>query len=182
MALAQFRQAINRNGRSDPPYPLTHSGACIVAGNAWCLHEDLQQAGALPVIAVNGAAREVKAFALYSQHPDRFARWIRWQKRLHPNFTVHSSSANQFVDHVWDIENGGGSAWGARKVAFLMGFTQVILCGCPMQVGPYVGNHNLGGFMHKEAVVDELFERIKTDEQWHGGCISMSGRTKDLLC
>lgn len=165
-------------------YLNNYSGTCIVAGNASCLHEDLAKAGKFPVIAVNGASKEVKAFALYSQHPERFlsAHWIRLQKKIHNDFTVNSSSYHESVDKVWDIKNGGSSAWGARKMASLMGFDKVILCGCPMEVGPYVGNHNMGGFMHKEDVVEVLLNYIKTDTKWHKGCVSMSGATRDLLC
>ncbi len=160
---------------------------CIVAGNAWTLHKDLEKAGDYPVIAVNGAAKEVKAFALYSHHPERFValHWIHWQRRnFGDGFTVNAPGSGDlpYIDHWWPVKRTGGSAWGARKVAKLMGFKKVILCGCPMEAGPYVGNHGLGGLMHRPEVVDNLFSQIEKDKEWHEGCISMSGRTKALLC
>jgi len=161
------------------------SPCCIVAGNAACLHDDLKKAGDYPIIAVNGAAREVKAIALFSQHPERFIslRWIHWQKKFGHEFTVNSVGSGDlpYIDHWWDIPLGGGSAWLARKFAVSIGFDRIILCGCPMEPGPYVGNHNLGGFMHRKEVVDDLFQQIKSDTQWHEGCTSMSGATKRLL-
>jgi len=161
---------------------------CIVAGNAACLHEDLEKAkkyGDLPIIAVNGAAREVRAFALFSQHPEHFLShgWIRRQKRIHDEFTVNSCGEGDlpYVDHWWPIDRTGGSAWGARKLACLLGFDRVILLGCPLEPGPYAGNHNLGGFMHKNNVVKDLQDQIEKDTDWHEGVISLSGWTREMF-
>lgn len=174
---------------SIPPYPNKHTGTCIVAGSAWCLEDDLERArsliGDVPVVAVNGAASLVKAVMLVSQHPDRFEvlGWRRKQIALYGNaFTTHApGTGGHGVDYWWPIRKGGGSAWCARKIASLVGFSRVILCGCPMEPGPYVGNHNLGGFMHRQDVVDELMSQIERDSQWHEGACSMSGKTRALL-
>lgn len=176
------------------PFLLAHKnkGGAIppafICGNAWTLPDDLEKAFKLYkdpfIIAVNGAAKEIKANVLFSQHPEYFIEkgWIRKQQRFWDGFEVHSIHEYPYVDKCWDIEKGGGSAWLARKAASLMGFNNVVLCGCPMEVGPYVGNHNLGGLMYREDIVDELFTQIKNDVEWHKGVISMSGRTRDLLC
>ena len=135
-----------------------------------------------PVVAVNGASREVKAFALVSQHPENFinARWVHYQRRLFGDgFTTHSTKPP--ADHVWEIGNRGGSAWLARRIAGLMGFAPVVLCGCPMTPGPYANGSNLGGYMHKQDVVDELFRQIAEDVDNHAGALSMSGLTRELL-
>ena len=169
-------------------YP-RQSGTCIVAGFAECLHEDLVKArtifGEVPIIAVNAAAGEVKALILFSQHPEGFKtkRWIEKQKRFGEGFTVHARGNGKFpwVDYWWDTKGGGGSAWHARKVASMIGFERVILCGCPLGPGPYVGNHSIGGFMHRTDVVNDLFSQISADKEWHQGVYSMSGRTRDLL-
>lgn len=163
--------------------------ACIVAGNAACLFEDLEKAakyGNLPVIAVNGAAKEIPAAYLFSQHPTHYIshNWLHKQKLINDHFEVYSNDTPQdlpYVDHWVDIPKGGGSGWGARKLAALLGFDQVILCGMPLEPGPYVGNHNLGGFMHIENVVKDLQDFIAADTDWHAGCVSMSGWTQRLL-
>lgn len=160
-----------------------------MAGFAACLFDDLANAravvGDVPVIAINGAASAVKALILFSQHPERFkeARWIEKQKVFGNDFTVHARGEGSlpWVDYWWQTTGGGGSAWHARKVATLMGFDRVILCGCPLEPGPYVGNHNIGGFMHQQNVVDDLFDYVKSDKDWHKGAYSMSGRTRELL-
>ncbi len=169
-------------------YP-KQSGTCIVAGFAECLHNDLLKAKALvgevPVIAVNGASSAVKALILFSQHPECFQskRWIDKQRVFGNDFTVHARGEGSLpcVDYWWQTRGGGGSAWHARKVASLIGFTKVIFCGCPLDVGTYVGGHNIGGFMHRKDVVDELFIQFCDDKEWHEGAYSMSGRTKEVL-
>ena len=174
------------------------SGPVIVAGNAWCLHDDLARArdiyGDVPVIAINGAAREVKAFALYSGHPDRFVanghEWIRHQARLFgDDFTVHSAAndlstrANcPFVDYWWDGTGvaRGTSAWAARKMAHFMGFNLVILCGSPLVCGGYTG-YRPGLQMTKPEIIRRYCKIIKSEPEWHKGCLSMSGWTQELL-
>lgn len=142
-----------------------------------------------PRIAVNGAARDVRAFALFSYHPKRFVEygydWIAKQrKRFGNGFTVHASAFVEgcpFVHHWWEgARGGGGSAWGARKLAKLMGFDPVILCGCPMEPGEYFG-HRPGMIMAKQEQHDFLRGFIEAEPEWHAGCYSMSGWTRELL-
>ena len=174
-------------------YPSQHSGPVFVCGNAACLPDDLERARKLfppaQVIAVNGAAREVKADFLFSCHPERFiergSEWIRHQRRLFGNtFTVHGASFKPdmpWVDYWWqEARGGGGSAWGARKVAKLMGFDTVVLCGCPLLPGNYTG-HRMGLNMTKPEIVSQYAAEIASDTDWHKGCYSMSGATKDIL-
>jgi len=178
-------------GVSSPP----GSGArpVLVCGNAACLPDDLAAARAIyptaPAIAVNGACIIVPALAIFSLHPERLhsAGWIRRQRRFGHAFTVHASgdlavrAACPWVDAWWHFPGGGGSAWGARKLAVRLGFDVVVLCGSPMVPGPYVGNHSIGGFMDRADVVDHLLSQIVADAAWHAGAVSMSGATRDLL-
>lgn len=180
-------------GQASPPYPHKHSGPVFVCGNAWCLHKDLARArdtfGDCPVIAVNGAANEVKAFALFSFHPERFmARgydWIgRQQRRFGRGFTVHGSRHMpicHWVDHWWEGARGGGSsAWGARKMAKLMGFGPVVLVGCPLSPGGYAGPW-LPDLMGDVEVTERYAKEIEAGDEWHEGAVSMSGRTAEIL-
>lgn len=138
---------------------------------------------------MNGAAREVKAIALFSYHPQRFielgSEWIRHQRRLFgPGFTVHSSRMEPgmpYVNHWWqDARGGGGSAWGARKLAWLMGFYPVILVGCPLLPGNYA-SHRMGMNMTKPEIVRQYAAEIESDTDWHEGAYSMSGATREIL-
>lgn len=164
-------------------------GSCgspvFVIGNAFCMEDDLARAteiyGDADKVAVNGASREVQASMLVSQHPSNFvnARWVHFQRKFHEDFTTHATS--EPADVVWSLPHKGGSAWLARRIAGLLGYDPVVLVGCPMVPGNYA-NHRPGLLMTKQKVVDELFEQIVRDTDWHGGCVSMSGRTRELLC
>jgi hypothetical protein len=160
-----------------------------VAGSALCLHNDLARAraivGDVPVIAVNAAAKEVKAVALFSQHPERFKsfRWIERQAaRFGAGFTVHGCKARPampWVDHWWeDARGGGSSAWGARKLAWLMGFDPVILCGAPLEPMAYV-NHGIPQLMGDARTHEDFHRAIEAEPEWHEGVFSMSGWTRE---
>ncbi len=163
-----------------------------MCGNAWCLHDDIANARKIypdaPVIAVNGASGEVKAMALYSKHPDRLVGkafgWIERQRRFHSDFTVHGSRFKEnmpWVQHWWpDARGGGGSAWGARKLGYLMGYNPVVLCGAPLECGNYA-NHSIGRVMGKQETHDAFRRQIMSEVDWHAGCYSMSGATREIL-
>ena len=173
-------------GVSAPLYPFSHSGPVLICGNAWCLFEDLEKARKIfpeaPIIAVNGASRDIQAFMLVSQHAVNFknARWAHFQQKFKHTFSIHSTVPDPLVQYVWNLKHRGGSAWLARRIAGSIGFDQVVLCGCPMIPGNYV-NYRPGVLMSKQKVVDDLFMQIEQDKDWHEGCYSMSGRTRDLL-
>ncbi len=176
--------------KASPPYRVEHSGTVLVCGNAFCLSDDLERSHSFfpnaPIIAINGASREVKAFALFSQHPERFVKfgheWLRRQRKFHNDFTVHASGKGEltYIDYWWSIGLGGGSAWGARKMAYYMGFDTVILCGCPLEIGNYASSQP-GMLMTRQNVIDDLRSSIERDVEWHGGVLSMSGWTSELL-
>ena len=176
---------------ASPLYPFKHSGPVIVAGNARCMHEDISRAreiyGDIPIIAVNGASREIKAQFLYSKHPERFVErggyWIARQQAFHLKFEVHGSAYHEnmpFVHYWWEAaRGGGGSGWGGRKLATCLGFDKVILCGIPLVPGGYV--RGISKLMNRQDVIDVFRHEIEADTSWHEGVISMSGWTKDLL-
>lgn len=180
-------------GASVPAYLPRHSGPCIVAGNAWTLHDDLARAWTLypdaPVIAINGASNAVRAIALFSAHPERFMErgfeWIRRQRKFGGGFTVHGATERPgcpWVQHWWPqiSGSGGGSVWGGRKLARLIGFDLAILCGAPLQAGNYEGPW-LPGQMADDAVCRRYADEIAADTDWHEGALSMSGRTMEIL-
>ncbi len=182
-----------KGGISVPPYPISHTGPVLVCGSAKCLFDDLEQAtatfGPLPVIAVNGAAKIIPALAIYSKHPERFItrRWLESQRlQFGDGASVHADNRAathpKCVEYWWEgLWGGGGSAWDARKLAVSLGFSKVILCGCPMIAGHHVGALGFGSFMHREDVVEVFRRDIEADIDWHEGAFSMSGWTRDLL-
>lgn len=188
-----------RGGASVPPYPFQHSGAVIVCGNAWCLQEDFEAARALypdaPVIAVNGAAGQVKAFALFSMHPRKLPKWIAMQRRFGDGFTVHAggglrhdrpkfkrtSDAMPWVQYWWPgAAHGGTSVWCARRMAKQMGFGLVVLCGAPLSIGGYAGGRMAKAFQ-QEDTIRHYRGQIEADTMYHDGVRSMSGWTREVF-
>jgi len=181
-----------------PRYPFKHSGTVLVLGNAFCLHDDYQRARRLfpdaPVIAVNGAANYTQAFALFTQHPAKFPKWIRAQQRFHDEFTCHSAGTAKdktafgklreykpFVDYWWKYGAGGAtSGWGARRVASYMGFDLVVLCGMPLDPGCYNGNQPSRA-MVKTEVIDHYRKELLADVDFHDNVKSMSGWTRSVF-
>ena len=179
-------------GLASPPYLEKHSGPALVCGNAFNLHDDLERAREIfpdaAVIAVNGAAGAVKALALYSKHPERFYNTFCWAELQHrefgPGFTIHGSKHRPgcpWVSHWWeDARGGGGSAWGARKLATLMGFAPVVLCGAPLERGGYADG-SIAKMMLDRRNLDTFRQQIEDEKEWHAGVISMSGWTKEFF-
>lgn len=180
---------------SAPAYPHRHAGAVLICGFAWTLPDDFERARALrpdaPVIVVNGAATFTKALALFSSHhgPNKLGVWAREQReKFGPGCTVHGAAplnrADEYrekypyVDHWWPEAKGvGTSVWAARKVAEMMGFEEFILCGSPLERGPYANGSMARDFRHQ--VVRNIYRRfIKSDTQWHHGVRGMSGFPK----
>ena len=185
-----------RGGASVPSY--LHTGTVLVCGNAYCLHDDFQRAReiypSVPAIAVNGAAGEVKAFALFTQHPRKFPQWIALQReRFGDDFTTHAAGKAHlkskfghvermpWVDYWWEgVASGGTSGWGARRLAGLMGFDLVILCGMPLDKGGYSTGKMAKDFQNP-AVVEHYRRMILRDRDWHSGVRSMSGWTAEVF-
>lgn len=167
----------------------------LVCGNAWCLLDDVARArerwpGA-PAVAVNGAAGNIKAIALFSMHPHKLPAWIGLQrKKFGDGFTVHGRAkasafercraAMPWVEYWWPNCSGGTSTWAARKVAEYMGFSPVILCGMPLEKGTYQGGKMAKDFM-RDDVLAHYRRLVARDTAWHQGVFSMSGWTKELL-
>lgn len=185
-------------GASAPPFLPIYDGPVLVCGNAYCLRDDHARAREhypdVPVIAVNGAAGEVQAEFLFTQHPRKFQRWIAWQReRFGEGFTTHSAGkahlASKFgvrermpwVDYWWEgVASGGTSTWGARRLARLLGFDEVILCGMPLSRGGYANGRMARDFQRDE-VIDHYRQMVLRDTDWHEGVRSMSGWTREIF-
>jgi hypothetical protein len=61
-----------------------------------------------------------------------------------------------------------------------MGFDPVILVGCPLTPGNYAGDR-IGMNMTREDIIAPYRAAIAADTDWHEGCFSMSGWTKELF-
>ncbi len=186
------------NSNAIPTYPETHSGACLVCGNAWTLSEDFRRARALrpvaPIMAINGAAGQVPADFLFSIHYEKLPRWIALRvARFEGDFTVHGvgtliagkqeirQAEGTYVDYWWpDARGSGTSTWSGAKIARLMGFTEIILCGMPLEHGTY-SDGSLANDFTRARILTRYREAVERDCEWHDGVFSMSGWTREFF-
>lgn len=181
--------------RSAPAYPHKRTGTVLVCGFGPTLYGDLARVGKLrpgaPKIAVNNASTALKALAIFSQHYDSNKLGV-WAKQQHKNFgpecEVHApgpidrydrnKAIYPYVNYFWPQAKGTGtSAWAAAKLARMMGFTEIILCGVPLERGGYADNTFARDFRHPH-ILKIYRDYIKKDTAWHEGVRSMSGWTK----
>lgn len=181
----------------EPPYPHVHGGPVLVCGAAACLGEDVEAAWALrpgaPVIAVNKAVKSIKPFAHFTLHPEHLGHWLEagelvWGRR---DWTTHSGGAGRRlranraawpqVDYWWAEARGAGtSTWAAARMARLMGFQEIILCGMPLEPMPYADGSPAKAFNRPEKIaVYRAF--IRGDTAWHAGVRAMSGWPRQIF-
>jgi hypothetical protein len=180
------------NRQADPSYPLSHSGPVLVCGFGPGLFEDLEQARVLfpsaPIIVVNRAARAVKGFAIYTLHAEEMGLFSREQaKRFGSDFTAHTGMTrynpkkHTYVDYYWKWSaSKGSSSWSAAKMAHMMGFDFIVLCGVPLVTGNYADG-TLAMPMQHQRIIDVYREFILGDTEIHHKVKSMSGWTKEVF-
>lgn len=191
------------NLHAEPQYPWPHAGTVLVCGFGPTFYDDYERARTMrpdaSAIAVNEAAKAVKAFALFTLHPEKLKRFCALQiQSFGDGFTVHSGgrsfdTANRQkrfpgVDYWWQQAAGGGtSAWAAARMARLMGFDEIILCGVPLIHGNYADRGFAKAWRAGQKRGDgrdmllTYRNYVENDTKWHEGVTSMSGWTRDLL-
>ena len=176
----------------------------LVCGFGPGFYDDLARARSLypdaPAIAVNEASKAVKAFAIFSLHPEKMLRWRALQD-LHFGEGYKTHTGGKYcdvpnrekkypgVDCWWPEANGGGtSVWAAQKMGKLMGFEKRILVGAPLVPGNYADKGFAKAFREgqrrkdgKGEVLEHYRAFIEKDTDWHEGCTSMSGWTREFL-
>ena len=194
----------------------------LVVGSAPCLYDDVE--GALRVrpfaslMLVNGACTAIEnaehVLAGHEEKAEFFARERRarfpdappW--RLHaccnPKRRAQYASMFPSVTDWWPHETGAGatSASKAAKLAMMLGYDEVILCGCPLDQPGYfpgeakvpqhvscqrIGDHGiaygLGIPVQETRIVKAYRSRFKelAAGEFKGKVFSMSGFTRDQL-
>lgn len=183
---------------SAPAYPYRKSGTVLVLGFSSHLQDDFARAKALrpdaEIIACNKAAGFTKAFAIFSQHvgPDKLGVWAKWQReKFGDDFEVHGPGWIQrldayrqrypYIDYVWPQAKGTGtSPWAAAKMAKMMGFSEIILCGVSLERGGYADG-TLARDFRSDAVLKIYRGYIKKDVDWHAGVKAMSGWPREFF-
>lgn len=129
----------------------------LVVGSAPCLYDDVERALKLRPLAsimlVNGACTAIEnAEHVLAGHEEKAEFFARERRRVFPNappWKLHAccrpARTGQYQQmfpsvtdwHPHEIGVGATSASKAAKLAFIMGFSEVILCGCPMNQPGY---------------------------------------------
>lgn len=181
---------------SEPDYPHRHSGTALVCGTAWTLKDDLAKAIRLrpnaTIVGVNRTGQFVKCDMLVSIDRKKAAGWRTLHEHrfgplrygYHGTKPTADSRTGDFpaVDYWWrNFDGGGTSSWVAAKVALATGHDEVILCGVPMEPGPYVDGEQAESFSH-ENHLRNCRDVISTRDAWmHPFVRSVSGWTAAML-
>ena len=119
-----------------------YSGTLVILGGARCVWEDFKNFKELigprkyAIMAINDIGIQIR------RDIDHMVS-LHWQflpaakllkpVNAHGHFHTHGDKHHDGVDFVWPIENvGGTSAMYACKVAILLGYTKIVICGVPL--------------------------------------------------
>lgn len=136
-------------------YTKKHEGeTVIICGSAPCLLSEFAEVVAnrpnAKVMAINEAASGVQADFIVSYHAEKFPLFK--QDSLNPSASTHTGKSRRpededNVDYYWpEIWIGATSAGDGLQIARRMGFSEIIMVGCPMNGGDgYFKKTDLGG-------------------------------------
>lgn len=158
----------------------------VILASAWNVWDDWHRFKAVSGKAYSWDIMVINDMGLY--FPGRFTHWIS----LHPsNFSLyrqyciknchtHSREPAPFVDYAWYIYNRSGSGgMFALKVATLMGYNKIILCGMPLTNGKrFFDQYNMQHSFDCSTIRDPWKEQKDIFEEFTR---SMSGYTKELF-
>jgi hypothetical protein len=128
-------------------YPLSHDGTLFVCGSAECMTEDLHsimiERSRFKIAAIGHAAGMVKADFVVSDHYEVHKELKRLQRQLRGDskFSNHCTYCdrvkdNKAIDHWWKWSRSvATSAETAIRMGITMGFDEIVLCGCPLEMG-----------------------------------------------
>ena len=175
---------------STPPYPTQHAGTAFVVGSAWCAFQDLENARALfrdaYVIGVNRTGEFVDCDTMVAV--DRL-RAKEWKSRSRLPVALHGGrfgarggpEAYPWYDFWWpELQSHGTSVWLGCKIAAGIGFRHIIVCGAPLEPGPYLDGED-DWSRRNDAQMSAYREPWKKESWMHPIVRSMSGWTRTLL-
>jgi hypothetical protein len=133
----------------------------LIVGSAPCVKADLDAARVLrpeaDVIAVKFSVAIVHARIAVTHHAEHAERMKAiHRERWGDEVEIHMPKRKvverflPFIDKTWPqlLCTGGTSAWGAARIARLIGYEEVILCGCPLEAARH------GDFYHDEEILE----------------------------
>lgn len=180
---------------STPPYPHRYGGPCIIAGSAWCVHDDIKRAKEkrpeAPIITINRTAIAYDGLFMVAVDFKKCEPWkAEAEKKWGKKIELHAGKplgpgwpkGHKHIDYWWPkLQGGGGSStWVASKIALNIGFEEIIICGAPLEPGPYFD----GSFGWQDRTIKnmEMFrEPWRRDKFMHPYVKGMSGFARELF-
>ena len=194
----------------------------LVVGSAPCLFEDVERALKLRPFAslmlVNGACTAIEnAEHVLAGHEEKAEQFARERKRAFPNapsWKLHATTHPHRLEaakrlmpsvtdwHPHEVGVGATSASKAAKIGLLLGFDEIILCGCPMDQPGYfpgeakvqqhlscqrIGDHGMARGLNipvqETRIIKAYRSRLKqlAETEFKGKVFSMSGFTREQL-
>lgn len=163
----------------------------LITGSAKCLYDDIKEARksypSAPIMAINesGIWLDENIEHWFSFHGESLLGWKAQRDARFGNkdivlHTIKGRSSGPIT--AWSFSLGGSSALGAVLVALALGYSPVILCGCPLDNSGYIhGNSKLNSNFLNEVSGPEEKRWLSHIEYFNGRVKSMSGRTKEWL-
>ena len=143
------------------------------------------------IIGVNRSCQFIKTHINFTLDRDNASYWR--SVAIHPEsqwYSVQPDATKTREDYPWidgwwpKLAGSGSSAWFAAKAALIMGHERVILCGVPLEPGPYADGIYAPTFQDAEkfpSTIRTMREKMQLDEWTHGAVFSMSGWTKEFF-
>lgn len=194
---------------SEPIWDRPVAKTLIVLGSAPCLYADLDAALLLRpgahVMAVNEACGAVEHIHhMLAGHCDKAQMFREYRAKKFPSsqpVPVHATQRADMplhypVDYWWhEAKVGGTSAWKAARIGVGMGYEEIIMAGCPLDLSGYFNPKETRGFKHECRRVGEPLddgspsqltiryrkEFLRNAEQFGHNVRSMSGWSRDIL-
>lgn len=126
-------------------------GKCLVCASGHTLWDDLLEAGLTPnkwkqnfdVMAVNRAVMDLpcKVDTAYSNHIDMLEKWARardvaYTQKDSGDIKLYSNREYRDYTQV-PVPGNGTSTLNAAMTALMLGYTQIYICGAPLDNGPH---------------------------------------------
>lgn len=166
-----------------------YSGRLLIMGGARCVWGDLEALGEFrgDKMAVNDIGSHYHGYIRHwtTQHPEYMGGWMAY--RMGHNYgnrghvQTHSTRHHKDIQHHWPLEDcGGSSGLIAVLVGLLLGYSEIVLAGIPMDgsghyFDPPHGRAGVGG------KPDMLVWQWHADNVFAGRVKSMSGKTRGML-
>lgn len=163
----------------------------LIIGFADCVREDVACAERLfphhVKFGVNRAVLHFECDHLVSIDRSKIPEWIP-----DDHIVIHAGRSggvnNQkstelypWVDCWWPELQGGSSGWMAAKIAYHMGYTPIILCGCPIDTSPHLEGDGKNNWVNNPNQAQSCRMVIEREEEYKPYVRSMSGWTREYF-